>query len=191
MRNIARLVATVVVFGALAGTAPAAGPRYVTLGQDPAGDAAPSLDLTGLSVARVGNNVDIRFHLQGMVPQLGSLPPALPGVQWAFKVGKRTFVAEAVPTHEGGDYYLFELLPGDRFRQLAMLTGTYVAANNFASIAVPLTKIGAKKGSRLSGVVGESGGDVDFHIHVGPRTDYADFFTTTKSYVVPGAHAHH
>jgi hypothetical protein len=172
----------VALFVALAAL-PAGAASYKTLGTDPELDAAPSFDLTELSVRKAGKDLEIRIGISGMVPPWGIAVPYLPGVQWAFDVKGRTFVAEAYtdPTAEPG-FILFEK-KGDAFTQLAELKGTYSWEDGFASIRVPLKKIGAKSGTRISGAGKVN--DVDFHIHAGPVTEYADYLTTKKDFIVP------
>jgi hypothetical protein len=154
-----------------------------TLGTDPSGDGLPGLDVTYLKVGRAGADLEIRIGLE-MLPQLAGYPD-LPGIEWVFDVGGRTFVAEAVKTAGGSDYYLFELAPDGSFHQLDAPRGTYEAADGYTSILVPLADIGGRKGSVVKGTDGLEHGDVDAHVHVGPVTHYPDGMETDKSFVVP------
>lgn len=154
-----------------------------TLGTDPSGDGVPGLDVTYLKVGRAGSDLEIRIGLE-MLPQAGGYPD-LPGIEWVFDVKGRTFVAEAVKTAGGSDYYLFELADDGSFRQLDSPTGTYEAADGYASILVPLADIGARKGTVIKGTDGLENGDVDAHVHVGTLTHYPDGMETDKTFVVP------
>ena len=154
-----------------------------TLGTDPAGDGLPGLDVTYLQVGRAGANLEVRIGLE-MVPQLGGYPD-LPGIEWVFDANGRTFVAEAVKTTDGQDFYLFELADDGSFEQLAQPEGTYVGSDGFASILVPLKTIGARRGTVIKGTEDLENGDVDAHVHVGTTTHYPDGMETDKTYVVP------
>jgi len=161
----------------------AKGPGLKTLGTDPAGDGHPALDVTYLQVGKTGKNLEIRIGLDGMLPVIGGYPD-LPGVEWTFDVKKRTFLAEAVATADGPDFYLFELKDGS-FAQLESPTGTYDPADGYASILVPLKTIDARSGVKISGTKGLENGDVDAHVHLLVQTYYPDGMQTKKSYVVP------
>ena len=154
-----------------------------TLGTDPSGDGLPGLDVTYLQVGRTGANLEIRIGLE-MLPQLAGYPD-LPGIEWVFDANGRTFVAEAVKTRTGQDFYLFELHDDGGFEQIAQPEGTYVGSDGYASILVPLTTIGARKGTVVKGTDGLEHGDVDAHVHVGPQTHYPDGMETDKTYVIP------
>jgi hypothetical protein len=167
-----------------------AGGRFTRLGEDPAGDAPPALDVTYLDVGRGALHDDggthaaleIRIGVDGMLPELGGYPE-LPGIEWAFKVGGRTFVAEGVAGRTAR-FFLFELKDG-AFEQLDSPAGTYRPEDGFIRIAVALKTIGAKKGSVITGVdAAGAGGDVDAHIHHAD-TYYADVMETTRQFVVP------
>ena len=154
-----------------------------TLGTDPAGDGLPGLDVTFLQVGRNGADLEIRIGLQ-MLPQLAGFPD-LPGIEWVFDANGRTFVAEAVKTANGSDFYLFEIADDGSFEQLAQPEGTYEGSDGYASILVPLKTIGARKGTVIRGTDGLEHGDVDAHVHVGTLTHYPDGMETNKGYVVP------
>lgn len=153
-----------------------------TLGTDPAGDGQPGLDVTYLQVGRTGTNLEIRIGLE-MLPAAAGFPD-LPGIEWVFDANGRTFVAEAVKTANGQDFYLFELNDDGSFEQIAQPEGTYVADDGYASILVPLETIGARKGTVIKGTDGLEHGDVDAHVHVGTVTHYPDGMETNKTYVV-------
>lgn len=167
------------------GVAPASAGKggLKTLGTDPAGDGPPGLDVTFLQVGRNGADLEIRIGLQ-MAPQIAGYPD-LPGIEWVFDVKDRTFVAEAVKTRAGADFYLFELADDGSFQQLESPTGTYEGSDGYTSILVPLKNIGARSGTVVKGTDGLENGDVDAHVHVGPITHYPDGMETEKSYVVP------
>jgi hypothetical protein len=164
--------------------------RLKRLGEDPAGDAAPALDVTYLDVGigrllddgRAQRALEIRIGVDGMLPEIGGYPEA-PGIEWAFKVGSRTFVAEGV-AGQTPRFFLFELKDG-AFEQLDDPAGTYRAEDGFIRMGVALQTIGAKKGSVIRGVDATgAGGDVDAHVHhVG--TYYADVMQTTRSFRIP------
>jgi hypothetical protein len=169
---------------ALAVAAPAtAGPKLSRLGTDPAGDGPPALDVVYLDVGRAGKNLDIRIGVANMIPPGGGYP-SLPGIEWIFEVGNRTFIAEGVATTGEGDFYLFEK-KGDTYAQLDAPTGTYNWDDGFIKILVPLEDIGAGSGSVISGVGKKGTEDVDAHVHLGAADYYADTLATTKDYVVP------
>ncbi len=171
------------VVGASALPAHAAKGGLKTLGTDPSGDGLPGLDVTYLQVGRNGADLEVRIGL-AMVPQLAGYPD-LPGIEWVFDVKGRTFVAEAVKTRAGADFYLFELADDGSFQQLAQPEGTYEGSDGYTSIFVPLKIIGARKGTVIKGTNGLANGDVDAHVHVGPLTHYPDGMETDKGYVVP------
>ena len=156
---------------------------FKTLGTDPAGDGQPGLDVTYLKVGRTGADLEVRIGLQ-MLPQLAGYPD-LPGIEWVFDASGRTFVAEAVKTVNGADFYLFELKEDGSFEQLAQPEGTYTGSDGYASILVPLETIGARKGTVIKGTDGLEHGDVDAHVHVGPQTHYPDGMETNKAFIVP------
>lgn len=171
------------LLAATAAPATAAKGGLKTLGTDPSGDGVTGLDVTYLKVGRNADALEIRIGLE-MVPQLAGYPD-LPGIEWVFDVKDRTFVAEAVKTRAGADFYLFELADDGSFRQLTSPTGTYEGADGYTSILVPLKDIGATKGTVIKGTDGLENGDVDAHVHVGPLTHYPDGMETDKAYVVP------
>ena len=178
-RFISLLVAGLVMFG----VAPASSaPALKVLGTDPELDAAPSYDLTTLSVRKAAKDLEIHIGINGMTPPWGVAIPYLSAVEWTFDVKGRTFIAEAYsdPTSEPG-YLLFEK-KDDAFTQLMDLTGTHNWEDGFVSIKVPLKKIGARSGTRISG--SGNADDVDYHIHHA-GTDYFDYLTTKKDFVVP------
>lgn len=179
--SIVCALALIAIVGAPAG----AGDKMSRLGEDPAGDAPPALDLTYLEVGKVGKTIEIRIGIERMLPAIGGYPE-LPGIEWVFQAGERTFVAEAVASAAEPAFYLFEVV-GNTFRQLEKPHGTYDPADGYIAIHVPLKIIGAKKGTVLVGVKLEdsSQGDVDAHLHLGPQTHYADFLATDKAYIVP------
>jgi hypothetical protein len=171
------------LLAATAAPATAAKSGLKTLGTDPSGDGIPGLDVTYLKVGRTGDALEIRIGLE-MLPQLAGYPD-LPGIEWVFDVNGKTFLAEAVKTRDGEDFYLFELADDGSFEQLTAPTGTYNGADGYASVIVPLKDIGAKKGTVIKGTDGLPNGDVDAHVHVGPQTHYPDGMETDKTYVVP------
>jgi hypothetical protein len=152
------------------------------LGTDPANDAVPALDVTSLAVGTSGSNLEIQIGIEGMLPVTGGYPE-LPGIEWIFDLGGRTFVAEAVAGQEPA-FYLFELR-GGAFTQLDNPTGTYDHANGYASIVIPFKTIGARSGMKVSGTGKKGTEDVDAHVHLGPQTYYADTMATSKDYVIP------
>jgi hypothetical protein len=178
-----RLVIAVIVACLSAGPAGAASRRPVLLGTDAAGDSPPGLDLTYLSAAADRKLLEIRIGIAGMTPGTGGYP-ALPGIEWTFTVGGRTFIAEAVAGTPNPDFYLFELRKGT-FKQLKSPTGTYNPADGYTKILVPLKAIGAKRGSRISGVGKRGTEDVDAHVHLGATTHYPDKMATKRDIRVP------
>ena len=154
-----------------------------SLGTDPSGDAPPALDIQYLHVGKAGSNLEIRIGVANMIPPGGGYP-ALPGIQWAFEVKGRTFIAEGVANVGEPDFYLFEK-DGNTYRQLDSPHGTYNWTDGYIAMHVPLKDIGAKSGTLISGVGKRGTNDVDAHVHLGPQTHYADTMATTKDYVVP------
>jgi hypothetical protein len=154
-----------------------------SLGRDASGDAPPALDVTSLSVGANSGTLEIQIGIEGMLPGTGGYPE-LPGIEWIFDLGGRTFLAEAVATDQEPAFYLFEL-KGGAYTQLDNPTGTYDHANGYASILIPFEDIGAHSGSRVSGTGKKGTEDVDAHVHLGPQTYYADKMATTKDFVIP------
>src|SRR5687767_8877726 len=123
-RILAALVAACAL-AALAGPSSAAG-GYKVLVTDPELDAGPSMDLTELSVAGKGKNMAVRIGIANMTPPFGSAIPLLPGVQWAFEVKGRSFVAEAyTDPRNGPGFPLFEIHDDGGFEQILNMKGTY------------------------------------------------------------------
>jgi hypothetical protein len=192
MLKVASVVAALALLsGAI--TPAEAGPRFKTLGTDPAGDAPPALDLTYLKVGQAALKTDeglkrafeIRIGVEGMLPELGGYPD-VPGIEWVFKIADRVFIAEGVAGRTPR-FFLFEMTP-DGFEQLESPFGTYDWEDGFIRIVVPLELVGARRGSVVTGeVVDELGadGDVDAHLHIGPETYYADAFKTSGRFVIP------
>jgi hypothetical protein len=153
------------------------------LGEDPDGDGYPSLDVTYLDVGRNGENLEIRIGLSNILPGIRSIPE-LPGVQWAFDIKGRTFIAEGAPGNNPR-FFLFEVFDDGSYEQLEAPQGTYEAADGYLMLLVPLKNIGAKKGTVISGTGPKGTEDVDAHIHAIPGNDlYPDKMATTKDYVV-------
>lgn len=149
------------------------------LGTDPSLDAAPGSDLTQLAVASHGKDLHIQFTLANSIPVAGTYGP-LTGIQWAFKVKGKTFVAEAYPSGASFRYVLFEI-SGDSFEQVATLEGEFDTIAGILDIFVPLKEIGAKKGTKIAGA-GKN--DVDVHVHGVVTTYYPDQMTTKRAFVV-------
>jgi len=149
------------------------------LGTDPSLDAPPGSDLTQLAAASHGSDLHIQFTFANSIPVAGTYGPPT-GVQWAFKVGKKTFVAEAYPDRASFGYVLFQI-EGDTFKQVATLEGRWDTIGGVLDIFVPLKTIGAKKGTKI---VGAGENDVDVHVHGLVTTYYADQMTTKKGFVV-------
>jgi hypothetical protein len=185
MRRIAFLLAAALVASLLVVPSASAGKGGLkTLGTDPELDAPPALDITNLQVGRAGKNLEIRIGVANMFPVVSGYP-ALPGIEWTFSVGSRTFIAEGVADVGGPAFYLFEERNGS-FTQLESPAGTYDSADGFIKMLVPLKTIGARSGSHVVGTTLDGvPGDVDAHIHAGPQTYYADSMETTKHYSVP------
>lgn len=159
-------------------------PKVVTktLGTDPAGDGPPSLDITYLKVGRLRDDLFIAIGIEKMFPVTGGYPE-LPGIQWAFDVKSRTFIAEAVAGRTPR-FFLFEVTD-EGFQQLESPEGGFDTMNGFIHMLVPLDTIGAKKGTRISGTGPKGTEDVDAHIHHPDGEVYPDKMATTKDFVVP------
>jgi len=176
-----KILACLVLSTALALALPAsAAPKLKTLGEDAAADAAPALDLTYLQAGVNGKDLEVRIGVENMLPVIGGYPQA-PGIEWLFTAGARTFLAEAYVDNTTGAFLLYEV-KGDTFEEMGSIPGTYDQADGYISMLVPLKRIGAKKGTKISGG-GEN--DVDAHVHYGAGTEYADYITTTKAITVP------
>lgn len=157
-----------------------AGPMKV-LGTDPALDGPPAADLVSLAAAVHGADLHVRIGLAHLVPLQGSYPGA--GVEWAFEVRGRTFLAEAHPDPGEMRYTLFEI-SGESLRQVAILDGGFDPTTGRIDMYVPLQTIGARKGTKVSGAGDGSVADVDIHQHAGPASRELDTLTTTKDFVV-------
>ena len=157
-------------------------PKLVRLAEDASLDAPPGLDLTYLDVGRTGKDLEIRIGIEGMFPPGGGYPE-LPGVEWTFEVKGRTLVAEAVATADQPLFFLFDITDGGA-EQVGTLEGTYDWTSGYTSILVPLKLIGAKTGTRISGLGPKGTDDVDAHVHAG-TTVYPDYMASTKDFVVP------
>jgi hypothetical protein len=153
--------------------------KFKRLGEDPAGDGPPALDLTYVEAGRNGKDLEIRLGIEGMLPGIGGYP-SLPGIQWAFDVKGRVFIAEAYVDRATPAFLLFED-EGDTFRQVGTIEGTYDFADGFISMLVPLGDVGARKGTKIKGA-GDNDADTHVH-HVG--TTITDTLTTTKAFIVP------
>lgn len=182
MRKFVALFAAAAVPVLLFGSSAGADAKLKRLGEDPALDAIPALDLTYLDAGRDGSDLVMRIGVANMLPGIGGYPE-LPGVEWQFKVGKRVFLAEGVASTEPL-FFFFELVDGT-YQQIDGLTGTYDFADGYIEMRAALKTIGARRGSVISGVPTDGGGDVDSHVHLGATTYYSDAITTTKKFVVP------
>lgn len=177
-------VALVALLVASALSPAAAGTGMKRLGSDPAGDGPPALDVTFLDVGGHHGILEIRIGVEGMLPGIGGYPE-LPGIEWIFDVGGRTFLAEAAIVGGEGTYFLFELNKDGTFQQLDSPEGTYDSADGFISIHVPYEDIGAKSGMRVSGTGPKGTEDVDAHVHLLATTLYPDYLATNKDFVLP------
>lgn len=157
-----------------------------TLGTDPAGDGLPALDVTYLKVGRLGAGLYIEIGVDKMLPPDGGIHQ-IAGIDWAFGVRGRTFIAEAFVDAGAPDFFLFEILHDGSHRQLASPTGEYAWSNGYINMRVPLKSIGAKSGTVITHADhSESGSDVSAYLHpVGVTTRYIDTMKTTKDFVVP------
>lgn len=151
------------------------------LGEDPVGDAPAGLDLTYVEAGKNGPNLEIRIGVEGMTPGTGGYP-LLPGIEWLFTTGKRSFLAEAYVDAGQPGFLLFEILE-DSYKQIAEIEGTYEWTDGYISLLVPLKDIDAKRGTKIRAALEE--GDADSHVHLGSLTEYPDYLTTTKAFVVP------
>lgn len=151
------------------------------LGTDPALDGAPAADLVSLAAATHGSNLHVRIGLAQALPVQGSYPGA--GIEWAFEVRGRTFLAEAHPEPGEMRYTLFEIA-GDTLRQVEILDGAFDTDTGLIDMYVPLQSIGARKGTKISGAGDGSAPDVDIHQHAGPASRELDAMTTTSDFVI-------
>jgi hypothetical protein len=186
MRSVRRFIVSLTALAMLAPLgAQAAPPEWAHLGEDPAGDSIPTLDLTYLDVVKRGNALEIRFGMNELLPVIGSVPPELPGIEWVFESNGTVYVAEAVPGSPP-TFYLFEY-DGKTFEQSSVTpSGEFLWDQGYIHMTIPLKAIGAKKGTVLSGSDALGGTDVDAHIHMpAGGTQYPDQMQTTKSYTIP------
>lgn len=182
MRRFIVLFAVSALFVSLSAAPSPAASGMKRLGTDPSADGPPALDLTYLEVGAARGALEIRIGIDGMLPGTGGYPQ-LPGIEWIFDLGGRTFLAEAVADREPA-FYLFELRDG-AYTQLDSPSGSYDHANGYASISIPFEDIGANSGMKLSGTGKKGTVDVDAHVHLGPQTYYADEMATSKDFVIP------
>lgn len=151
------------------------------LGTDAALDGPPGADLVSLAAAKHGSDFHIQIGLAQALPQQGSYPGA--GIEWAFEVRGRTFLAEAHPEPGEMRYTLFEI-QGESLRQVEILEGSFDTESGLIDMYVPLASIGARKGTKISGAGDGSTPDVDIHQHAGAASRELDALTTTKDFVV-------
>ena len=170
---------------------PVANPGYAkvatkTLGTDPAGDGPPALDVTYLKAGRLRADLYIEIGVDKMLPPDGGVHQ-IAGIDWAFGVKGRNFIAEAFVDAGAPDFFLFEILPDGSHRQLASPTGEYIWSNGHIKMLVPLKSIGAQSGTVITHASrSESGTDVSAYLHPsGATTEYVDKMETTKDFVVP------
>ena len=151
------------------------------LGTDPALDGVPGADLVSLAAAMHGADFHIQIGLAQAIPVQGSYPGA--GIEWSFEVRGRTFLAEAHPEPGAMRYTLFEIT-GDSLRQIKILEGAFDTETGLIDMYVPLSSIGARKGTKISGAGDGSTPDADIHQHAGPASRELDALTTTSDFVV-------
>lgn len=181
LRNTARAaIALAIAATTLLPSAATAAPMKV-LGTDPALDGAPGADLVSLAAATHGSDFHIQIGLAQALPVQGSYPGA--GIEWAFEVRGRTFLAEAHPEPGEMRYTLFEIA-GDELRQVKILEGAFDTETGLIDMYVPLQSIGARKGTKISGAGDGSTPDADIHQHAGPASRELDALTTTSDFVV-------
>lgn len=182
MKKLTLILASVALVASLSPAA--AAPKLVRLAEDPAGDAPPALDLTYLEVGAHQRTLEIRIGVDGMLPVLAGYPE-LPGIEWTFDVGGRTFVAEAAIVDGAPAFFLFELDKNGAVTQLDSPSGTYDSADGYISMHVPYSDIGARSGMKVSGTGPKGTEDVDAHIHAGVTTHYPDYAASTKDFKLP------
>jgi hypothetical protein len=165
-------------------TAPAgaAEPTFKSLGTDAQADAVPGADIIELSAARDGTDLLIRFHMSAMLPVQGGYPKA--GTEWTFDVGAKTFVAEGHPEPGGAFKYTLYEVVGGSFSQKASLDGQIDALAGHMTIRVPLSSIGARRGTKISGTGPLGTEDVDIHLHADAASQLLEAMATTKDFVV-------
>lgn len=179
MREIPARILALVVAAVLLAPPAAAESKMKRLGEDPAFDAPPALDITYLDVGRNRKDLEIRIGINGMLPGTGGYPE-LPGIEWYFTTGKRTFLAEAVASGTSGWFLLFEEKDG-AFERMEDVEGTYEWTDGYISVLVPLKQIGARRGTKVRGAAED---DVDSHIHHAGTT-YTDVMTSSGAYRIP------
>ena len=151
------------------------------LGTDPALDGPPAADLVSLAAATHGSDFHVQIGLANALPVQGSYPGA--GIEWTFEVKARTFLVEAHPEPGAMRYTLFEIV-GDQLRQVKILEGAFDATTGLIDVYVPLSSIGARKGTKISGAGDGSSPDADIHQHAGVTSQELDSMTTTSDFVV-------
>lgn len=180
MRLIRLALALALVTALLGAPSVGAEVKMKRLGEDVALDAPPALDLTYVEVGRNGDDLEIRIGISGMLPGIGGYP-ALPGIEWQFKAGKRQFLAEAYVGTTRGTFLLFEYVD-DVYERRNTIEGTYDWNDGYISMLVPLKEIDAKAGMKIKGA-GEN--DADSHVHGVVTSEYTDYLTTTKAFKIP------
>jgi len=160
-------------------SAAAAGDSKV-LGTDAENDAPPGADLVALHAAQKGRDLHVRIVLS-LIPGLGSYPEA--GIQWSFSSRGRTFAVEAHQEAPGEyGYTLYEVIAG-AYKVISPVEG--VMGDNGFDITVPLSSIGASKGTVIKGAPLDSAlGDVEMHQHANAASRVLDDFQTTKTFKV-------
>lgn len=177
---VARALLALALTAAVSPSSAAAAPMKV-LGTDAALDGPPAADLVSLAAAVHGPDLHVRIGLANALPEQGSYPGV--GIEWAFDVRGRTFLVEAHPEPGAMRYTLFEV-SGEALRQVAIIDGSFDTAAGLIDMLVPLSEIGARKGTRISGAGDGSSPDADIHQHAGPASRELDALTTTKDFVV-------
>lgn len=180
-KSTARALAALVFASLLSLPYSAAAAPMKVLGTDPTLDGPPAADLVSLAAATHGADFHIQIGLAQALPVQGSYPGA--GIEWAFEVRGRTFLAEAHPEPGEMRYTLFEV-QGDSLRQVKILEGAFDTESGLIDMYVPLATIGARKGTKISGAGDGSTPDADIHQHGGPASRELDALTTTSDFVV-------
>lgn len=180
-KNAARALTALALAASMSLPSGATAAPMKVLGTDPALDGAPAADLVSLAAAMHGADFHIQIGLAQALPVQGSYPGA--GIEWAFDVRGRTFLAEAHPEPGEMRYTLFEIT-GDSLRQVKILEGAWDAQTGLIDMYVPLQSIGARRGTRISGAGDGSTPDADIHQHAGPASRQLDALTTTSDFVV-------
>ncbi len=181
-RSISGLCVAAAALMMITTTTPAVGAGgFKLLGIDAANDAPRGADLLALEVATHGPDLHLRMAMS-MIPVQGSFPGA--GIQWVFKAGIRTFVAETHVGEAAFEFNLYEVDGSGAFVYLSSIEGEVDVDAGIINMYVPMSDIGARKGTTITGRALGDSGDVEIHQHAQVTSSILDDFATTRSFKI-------